>query len=106
MKKQHTKVSHGWIPVSLLVMFTIALIVGQARANLPNEVKAAPMPVAATSINIVLNADMMQKLESLSLLTDTLLALPFDLELTIDGETLSPDEFDWRQPDHSPAKAQ
>jgi len=105
MKKQHTKASTGWIPVSLLIMFTIALIVGQARANLPNEVKAAPMPVATTSINIILSADTLQKLQSLSLLTDTLLALPFDLELTINGESLSPDELDQRQPGRAPIKS-
>ncbi len=86
-------------------MFTIALIVGQARANLPNEVKAAPVPVATTSVNIILSADTMQKLQSLSLLTDTLLALPFDLELTINGETLLPNELDRHQPGRAPLKS-
>ncbi len=90
MKKQFIQATSGWIPVSVLVLFTIALVAGQARANLPNEIKAASVPAITTSVNIVLSADALRKLEALPLVVDKLLALPFDLEVTLDTRFLSP----------------
>ncbi len=85
MKNQFIQLTSGWIPVFVLLLFTVALVVGQARANLPNEIKAAPnLPVATSSINVVLNSDTLKKLEALPLVVDTFLALPSDLEFSID----------------------
>jgi branched-subunit amino acid transport protein AzlD len=106
MKKQFIKATSGWIPVSLLVMLTIALIAGQARANLPNEVRAVPAPVAVTLVNAVPSADMLKKLALLSFVVDTMLALPSDFELTIDEKILSVDKRDERHPGQSPVKSQ
>jgi len=89
MKKQFIQLTSGWIPVSVLILFTIALVAGQARANLPNEIKAAPIPVVTTSVSVILNVDMLRKLEALPQVVDTLLALPSDLELTIDAGIIS-----------------
>lgn len=94
MKKRFTQLTSGWIPISVLLLFTIALVAGQARANLPNEIKAAPVPAAMTSINVVLNSDMLKKLEALPLVVDTLLALPSDVELSIDARIISPHQGD------------
>ena len=68
----------------MLVLFTIALVAGQARANLPNEIKAAPVPAETTSVSIILNADGLRKIEALTLVVDTLLALPTDLGVGAD----------------------
>lgn len=92
MRKRFIQLTSGWIPVSVLFLFTIALVEGQARANLPNEIKAAPVPVVTTSINVVLPKDMLRKIEALPLAVDTLLAPPSDLELSIDARTISPNE--------------
>jgi hypothetical protein len=81
MKNRFIQLTSGWIPVSVLLLFTIALVAGQARANLPNELKAAPVPTITTSVNIVLNAEMLRQLESLPLVVDTLLALPLDISV-------------------------
>lgn len=96
MRKQFIQLTSGWIPVSVLLLFTIALVAGQARANLPNEIKAAPVPAATTSINVVLSSDMLKKLEALPLVVDTLLTLPSGIELRIDGRINSPHDSDER----------
>ena len=76
--------------MSVLVLFTVALVAGQARANLPNEIKAAPITAITTSVNIVLNTDALQKLEALPLFVDTLLALPTEIKGASDSKFLSP----------------
>lgn len=92
MRKQFIQLTSGWIPVSFLILFAIALVAGQARANLPSEIKAAPVPAMTTSINIVLSADVLRKLEALPIVVDMFLALPSDLELSIDAGIISPNE--------------
>ncbi len=92
MKKQFIRLTTGWIPVSVLLLFTIALIAGQARANLPSEIKAAPvLPVLTTSVSVVRGADMSEKLEALPHLLDTVLALPSDSDVSINADTLTLD---------------
>lgn len=87
MKKQFIRLTSGWIPVSVLVLFTIALIAGQARANLPGEIKATP--VFPASVNLVLSSDMLKRLESLPHMVDTVLALPSDLEVSVDATIIA-----------------
>lgn len=94
MHKQFIQLTSGWIPVSVLVLFTAALVAGQARANLPNEIKAVPVPAVTTSVSIVLNADVLQKLEVLPLAVDTLLALPSGLDVGINASINSPFDGD------------
>jgi hypothetical protein len=107
MKKQFIQLTSGWIPVSVLLLFTVALVAGQARANLPNEIKAAPMPVVTTSINIVLSSGVSKKLEALPLVVDTLLALPSDIELGIDARIVSPhDNGEHSSQSHSQPKSE
>ena len=90
MKEQFIQLTTGWIPVSVLGMLMVALVAGQARANLPAELKAVPTAPITTSVNIVLHADVMKKLEALPLVVDALLALPSDLDVNIDTRIISP----------------
>ncbi len=90
MKKQFIQITSGWIPVSVLALFAVALIEGQARANLPDEIRAVPLPTVTTSVKVVLNADIVRKLEVLPLVVDSLLALPSDLEVSFDTRIISP----------------
>ena len=85
MQKQFIQLTSGWIPVSVLALFTAALVMGQAQANLPEEVKAAPVPAMTTSVSIILNTDVLQKLEALPVVVDTFLALPSELEVNVDA---------------------
>ena len=53
MKKQFIRLTSGWIPVSVLVLFTIALVAGQARASLSEETRATPVPpLLTTSVEV------------------------------------------------------
>jgi hypothetical protein len=97
MKDQFIRLTSGWIPVSVLVLFTIALIAGQARANLPHEVTAAPAHSTETTWkNVGLSSDMVMKLHTLPLAIDTLLALPSDLEPGFDVGIIEPGKADNR----------
>jgi hypothetical protein len=90
MKKQFIQLTTGWIPVSVLGMLMVALVAGQARANLSAELKAVPTAPITASVNVVLHADVVKKLEALPLVVDALLALPSDLDVNIDTRIISP----------------
>lgn len=91
MSKQFIQMTSGWIPVTVMVLLAVALIAGQARANLPNEFPAAPGPAATTSVNIVLSTQMLKELESLPAVVSTVLAMPKEIELHIDTRILRDD---------------
>jgi hypothetical protein len=95
MKKQFIRLTSGWIPVSVLILFAIALVAGQARANLPDEITAAPvLPVATTSVNSALSINSLKKLDALPLAIDTFLALPSELSVRMDNRVATPRRAD------------
>ena len=71
----HTK---GIISLAIILMFTIALIAGQARANLPAEASVNTDFARATEVSIALDTESLQKIDALAHLIDTMLALPID----------------------------
>jgi hypothetical protein len=86
MRNQFIQLTSGWIPLSVLLLFAIALITGQARGNVPTEIQATPVPpVVTTSIDVVPDSDMLKKLETLPSVADKIMALPFDLEISIEA---------------------
>ena len=96
MNKHFIQVTNGLVPVAVLLLLVVALVAGQARANLPHHVTAVPTLSAQTSV--ILNAEMLRKIESLPQIVDTLLALPADIELTISSFTVpSTKDADSRQ---------
>lgn len=40
MKRQFVRLTSGWIPVSVLLLLIVALVVGQAEANLPGQLRS------------------------------------------------------------------
>ena len=94
MKNQFVRKTSGWIPVSVLVLFAIALVAGQARANLPNEIKAAPLlPAATATTDIVSKGNRWSRLDALPVAVDTLSAVPPNLEAGVDTGTASLNEI-------------
>jgi len=89
MSKRFIEITSGWIPVSVLLLFTAALVTGQAQANLPDEAKSSSMPAAAASFNFVLNKDTLRNVEAVPLVIDSILALPSEFELSIEARILS-----------------
>ncbi|MGY8794145.1 MAG: hypothetical protein ACKVJN_03300, partial [Woeseiales bacterium] len=60
----------------VMALLTVALIAGQARANLPIDIVTAQVPSATTSLGVALNAELLRKLESLPASVNTLLIVP------------------------------
>ena len=90
MNSRFDHLTKGLLSLAVMLMFTIALIAGQARANLPAEVSASSDFSSATRLSIVLEHGSLQHLESLPYVIDTMLALPIDIELGIGELTLRP----------------
>lgn len=85
MSKRFIEITSGWIPVSLLLLFTVALVTEQAAANLSNESRAIPQVATPAAVTVVISRDALGKIESVSDIVDTVLALPSNIELRIDA---------------------
>lgn len=83
MNKHFIQVTNGLVPVVVLLLFVVALVAGQARANLPHQVTASAAPTLSADTKIILNAQMLRKIESLPQIVDSLLTLPADIESAI-----------------------
>jgi hypothetical protein len=90
MNSRFDQYAKGLIPLAVLLMFTIAFVAAQARANLPAEVSASSDFASATRMGIVLDQESLQYIHSLPYAVDTMLALPIDIELGIGELTLRP----------------
>lgn len=100
MKKRFIQLTSGWIPVSVLLLFTIALIAGQARANLPSELRAEPVPAATFTIDVVTDVKLRWNPETLPLIVESLPVLPYGFEIAIDGRHILLNESE-RRPQRS-----
>ena len=83
MNKHFIQVTNGLVPVAVLLLLVVALVAGQVRANLPGQVTAAAVPTLSARTSVILNAEMLRKIESLPQIVDTILTLPADVEITI-----------------------
>ncbi len=88
MNKHFIQVTNGLVPIAVLLLLLVALVAGQARANLPGQVTAAAIPSLSARTNIILSTEMLKNIESLPQIVDTILALPAKLEITIKVPTL------------------
>jgi hypothetical protein len=88
MNKHFIQVTNGLVPIVVLLLLVVALVAGQARANLPGQVTAAAIPSLSARTNIVLSTEMLKTIESLPQIVDTILALPASIEITINKLTL------------------
>jgi len=99
MNKHFIQVTNGLVPVVVLLLLVVALVAGQARANLPHSVTAAAAPTLSADTKIIRNAQMLRKIESLPQIVDSLLTLPADIEVAIGTLTLpSTNDADGKRP--------
>ncbi|MDA0678868.1 MAG: hypothetical protein O3A13_00665 [Proteobacteria bacterium] len=105
MKKRFIQLTSGWIPVSVLLLFTVALIAGQARANLPGDLRAEPVPAATSTIDDVTGVKLRWSPETLPLIVESLPVLPYGFEIAIDGRHIFLNEPE-RQSQRSAPKSQ
>lgn len=97
MNSRIDQITKGLISVAVMLMFTVALIAGQARANLQADASAIDEIAFGSEMSMILDAESLRKLESLSHLVDVLIALPIDIELSIHElllRTDTPDQAD------------
>jgi len=87
MNNRFDQLIKGLLSLAVILMFTAALIAGQAHANLPVQAKATAEfgDPARTAIN--LNTEFLRKIESMPHLIDTILALPAGIGFCIDELT-------------------
>jgi len=83
MNSRIDQLTKGLLSLALIIMFTAALIAGQARANLPAEVSPSIDFALATRISVILDSESLQTIRLLPHAIDTILALPIDIELRI-----------------------
>lgn len=86
MNSRIHQITKGLISLAIMLMFTVAFIAGQARANLPPGDSAKDDEAHEYNLSIMLDAE--------SLLIDTLLALPIDISIRINDLSLRSDTPD------------
>ena len=85
MNSRFDEITKGLLSLAVILMFTVALIAGQARANLPAEVSEPPAISLATELNIVLDVETFEKIEALPHVVDGILALPIEIDVIFPG---------------------
>ena len=80
MNSHIDQLTKGLLSLALIIMFTAALIAGQARANLAAEVSPGSDIALATRMSVILDSESLQKIRWLPHAIDTILALPIDIE--------------------------
>jgi hypothetical protein len=85
MNKHFIQVTNGLVPVVVLLLLVVALVAGQARAYIPGQVTAAATATFPAHTSVILNPGMLKIIESLPQTLDTILALPADIEMTINA---------------------
>ena len=88
MNSRFDHLTKGLLSLAVIIMFTVALIAGQARANLPAEVSTTADFDLETRTSILFDAESLRKIRSLSYAVDTILALPIDIKLSILEQTI------------------
>jgi hypothetical protein len=78
MNRQFILVTNGLLPVAMLVLLAIAVIAGQARANL--SVRPETVRSAASA---EFDTDHLKSADSLPHVVSIIMALPAELELTV-----------------------
>jgi hypothetical protein len=87
MNSRFDQLIKGLLSLAVILMFTAALIAGQAHANLPVQAKATAEFGDPARTGIILNTEFLRKIESMPHLIDTILALPASIGFCIDELT-------------------
>ena len=80
MNSHIDQLTKGLLSLALIIMFTAALVAGQARANLTAEVSPGSDIALVTRMSVILDSESLQKIRWLPHAIDTILALPTDIE--------------------------
>ena len=95
MNSRFDEITKGLLSLTVILMFAVALIAGQARANFPAEDSSSPEFSLATELNILLDTETLQKIDALPQAFDTLIALPVEIDVTFRGGKSNADRSDY-----------
>lgn len=84
MNSRFDQLTKGLLSLAVIIMFTAALIAGQARASLPVESDSVSEIGENIRTGIILDTASLRKFDSLSNIVGAILALPAEVELCID----------------------
>jgi hypothetical protein len=84
MDSNTSKFATSKIGLAVLGLLTIAIIAGQADANLPAEATASAQFEQSGKTHIILNAQQLERIEELPQVLDTVMAIPRRIKLTVD----------------------
>lgn len=76
MNKRISKIINSLVGLSVLAMFAVAIVAGQARANLQNNATLKADAQRSTHIHIILTLENVQNLDVIPVLVKTVLDLP------------------------------
>lgn len=96
MNSRIDQITKGLISLAIMLMFAVAFVAGQARANLPPGESVIDDRAQEYKLSILLDAQ--------SVLIDTLRALPIDVDFRIDGLSLRNDHPDAAGSEASPVQ--
>ncbi len=91
MSKKFIQLTSGWIPVSVLLLFAAALVMGQDTSRLPQEIPLPTAPTAAVVEPGLLDPNDHVRLEAIRFFLDSLLPMPESISITI-GATIRNDK--------------
>lgn len=87
MSKKFIQLTSGWIPVSVLLLFAAALVMGQDRSGLPQESLPLAAPTVAVAEPGLLDHNDHVRLEAVRLFVDSALPMPETIKISI-GATI------------------
>lgn len=90
MSKRFIQMTSGWIPIAVLLLFAAALVTGQARAKLPEDIGVLPTaPAAAPSLDVV-DGVMASESDVITVMLRSFIDLPENARLRLDATILVP----------------
>lgn len=92
MNNRIDQITKGLISLTVMLMFTVAFIAGQARANLPADELLVDDRAQVAETGVILDTEYLRMLETLPHLVDMFLELPIDIEIPFDELSLRHDD--------------
>jgi hypothetical protein len=90
MSKRFIEMTSGWIPVAVLLLFAAALVTGQARARLGDEIGAVPAAPAAAPPLATVDGVTSPESGVIAVMLRSFIDLPEDTRLRLDTTILVP----------------
>ncbi len=94
MDNRIDQITKGLISLTVMLMFTVAFVAGQARANLQADAWETEEITPGFETSVILGTESLRKLESLSHLVDSVISLPIVIEFSMGELSIRTDKAD------------